>query len=60
MNFCACMGPILGQPYCPCEMQSRGLSDGKEYVWSEEDRQRLRTALERIAEKKRGADHDPE
>ena len=48
INFCACMGPRFGQPYCPCEMQRRGLSDGKEYRWSEADVARLKVALEKM------------
>lgn len=24
LNFCACMGPIGNDPYCPCEMRRRG------------------------------------
>ena len=24
-NLCACMGPQQGEPYCPCEMERRGL-----------------------------------
>lgn len=47
-SFCACMGPRFGQPYCPCEMQRRGLSDGSEYAWSEADKERLKAALEKI------------
>jgi hypothetical protein len=50
INACACMGPQLGQPYCPCEMQRRGLSDGYEYAWTEADKQRLKEALQTIKE----------
>lgn len=25
VTMCACMGPVCGEPYCPCEMNSRGL-----------------------------------
>lgn len=25
MNACACMGPMYGEPYCPCGMENRGL-----------------------------------
>jgi hypothetical protein len=48
LNACACMGPQLGQPYCPCEMQRRGLSDGKEYEWAEADKERLTKALDKM------------
>jgi len=51
INLCACMGPRLGQPYCPCEMQRRGLSDGSEYVWSPEDKERLRVALQKLSDR---------
>lgn len=51
MSLCACMGPQQGQPYCPCQMQALGLSDGKEYVWSEEDKARLKKALETLRDR---------
>ena len=25
VSMCACMGPVCGEPYCPCEMDRRGL-----------------------------------
>lgn len=25
-TMCACMGPVCGEPYCPCEMRRRGLA----------------------------------
>ena len=24
MNLCACMGPMYGEPYCPCTMEELG------------------------------------
>jgi len=27
MDMCACMGAMYGEPYCPCEMERRGLSE---------------------------------
>lgn len=24
-SMCACMGPVYGEPYCPCQMAQRGL-----------------------------------
>lgn len=46
--MCACMGPILGQPHCPCKMQQLGLSDGSEYKWSEDDKARLEKVLQQL------------
>jgi len=25
ISVCACMGPRMGEPFCPCGMRSRGL-----------------------------------
>lgn len=25
ISLCACIGPMYGEPYCPCEMSRRGL-----------------------------------
>lgn len=25
LSLCACMGPMYGEPHCPCEMSRRGL-----------------------------------
>jgi hypothetical protein len=38
-SACACMGPQLGEPYCPCEMSNRGLprvDNSKEIVGANE------------------------
>lgn len=51
IKICACMGPILGQPHCPCKMQQLGLSDGSEYKWSEDDKTRLLDALKIMEDK---------
>lgn len=29
MNLCACLGPVDGDPYCPCEMKHRGLTSNR-------------------------------
>jgi hypothetical protein len=29
---CACMGPVHGEPFCPCEMERRGLPPSSEHV----------------------------
>lgn len=26
INLCGCVGPMYGEPYCPCRMKSMGLS----------------------------------
>lgn len=31
-NFCACMGPLYGEPYCACEMRRRGLPRSQECI----------------------------
>jgi hypothetical protein len=45
IDACACMGPIKGEPYCPCQMQQMGLRTVKDYEWSEEDKQKFEDAL---------------
>ena len=25
INMCGCMGPMYGEPYCPCQMKQKGL-----------------------------------
>lgn len=32
LNMCACMGPVYGEPYCPCEMNRRGLPSSPAHV----------------------------
>ena len=32
MNPCACLGPMYGEPYCGCEMASRGLARSPEHA----------------------------
>lgn len=60
-NFCACMGPIGDDPFCPCAMRAKGLPfDENKLKWSEEDKERLMkalrkmAALERVAKKQQG------
>ncbi len=33
---CACMGPMYGEPYCPCQMDVRGLARSAESIAAEE------------------------
>lgn len=42
---CACMGPLSGEPYCPCEMRRRGLPPSPARVAAEEDAQHRLSAL---------------
>lgn len=50
-NFCACMGPLHGDPYCPCEMRARGLPfDDSRLKWSEDDKKRLHDFLKMMAD----------
>lgn len=30
MNLCACMGPMYGEPYCPCTMEDMGFKEEME------------------------------
>ena len=32
IKVCACMGAVHGEPYCPCEMERRGLPPSIERV----------------------------
>jgi hypothetical protein len=48
-NLCACKGPMEGDPYCPCEMQRKGLPfDVKKITWTEDDKARLMKAMEEL------------
>lgn len=44
MKICACMGPMRGDPYCPCEMERRGLQATGP---SEEEKRAFQEALAR-------------
>lgn len=35
IKVCACMGAVHGEPYCPCEMERRGLPPSIERVKEE-------------------------
>ncbi len=30
--ICGCIGPIFGEPYCPCEMTRRGLPRSEQFI----------------------------
>jgi|688.fasta_scaffold1017697_2 hypothetical protein len=47
IDLCACVGPINGEPYCPCEMKQNGL-ESIASKWSQEDKDDLQKALEEI------------
>ena len=42
---CACMGPINGEPHCPCAMKQMGLRTDKDYDWPEEKKAEFAAAL---------------
>lgn len=44
-NFCACMGPVYGEPLCPCEMRRAGLPMSPEHVKANEDAKHRLDAL---------------
>jgi hypothetical protein len=46
INMCACMGKQGADPYCPCEMEQRGLVATP--TWSEDDVVRLEAALSKM------------
>ena len=48
---CACMGPQGSDPVCPCMMKSRGLEPSNQ--WTEEDKNRLHQALDKIFYKRK-------
>lgn len=35
IKVCACMGAVHGEPYCPCEMERRGLPPSAERIAEE-------------------------
>jgi hypothetical protein len=37
ISLCACMGPGYGEPYCPCEMERRGLPSSPEHIAANEE-----------------------
>lgn len=43
LNLCACMGRIGTDPYCPCEMRSRGLTPTR--IWTDEKVAELNAAM---------------
>lgn len=50
LNICACIGPINGEPYCPCQMRRAGLeTSGK---WTQEDITQIQKALKDIFDRK--------
>jgi uncharacterized coiled-coil protein SlyX len=51
IDICACVGPLMGEPYCPCEMRQNGL-ESIANKWSQEDKDDLQKALEEIFDPK--------
>lgn len=50
LNFCACMGPMHGDPYCYCEMQNRKLKPSPLYKMTPEKQKAFDDALADIFE----------
>ncbi len=48
MDFCACMGPMYGDPHCYCVMKSLGLEPSAKYEWTAADEARLNEALSKV------------
>lgn len=32
VSLCACLGPVYGEPYCPCEMRRRGMPPSSQHT----------------------------
>lgn len=39
LSLCACLGPMYGEPYCPCQMARRGLPPSPQRVAAQQDAQ---------------------
>jgi len=39
ISLCACLGPMYGEPYCPCEMSRRGLPPSPQREAAQQDAQ---------------------
>ncbi len=50
LAFCACMGPVGDDPYCPCSMRAKGLVATR--VWSPEEEAYLEQAFRTIQRNK--------
>lgn len=49
ISACACMGVRPGDEYCYCQLKARGM-DTSHYEWTDEEKQRLKEALDRFSE----------
>jgi len=36
VSACACMGPVYGEPFCPCEMKRQGLKSSPAHIEANE------------------------
>lgn len=45
-NLCSCMGKVGDDPYCPCEMERRGLKPTN--IWTDEKLKELNSVLGEI------------
>lgn len=48
MTLCACLGPIKGEPHCPCTMVQMGLKKNEDYKMPEEEVEKLRAVMKTI------------
>jgi hypothetical protein len=53
ISLCACMGPIKGEPMCPCRMKAAGLRTSEDYEWTPEEKEAFRKALEPFCQQNR-------
>jgi hypothetical protein len=47
------MGPIKGEPMCPCRMKAAGLRTSEDYEWTPEEKEAFRKALEPFCQQNR-------
>ena len=47
-SICACLGPRANEPYCRCEMISRGLKTEADYAMPDAEKERLYKSLQDI------------
>lgn len=45
MNICACLGNLNGDPFCPCQMISKGLVKEDHYAWTDAEKEEFYAAL---------------
>ena len=50
LSLCACMGPRGNDPHCPCKMYALGLEPTPVKPMTEEEREELKAAFQKIAD----------